>query len=150
MTSRFVERRQQNTWTLESAIIEAVAYFSLFQYPLTAWEIWSFLPGKGELLVVKREIERLVNEGKLQQRWGYYFLPGEAGTVDCRLERYPLTIAKIKRAKKVAKWLRWLPGIQFIALANVMGSYNLRADSDIDLFIVTRPGSLWFCRFWAN
>ena len=150
MTSRFVERRQQNTWTLESAIIEAVAYFSLFQYPLTAWEIWSFLPGKGELLVVKREIERLVNEGKLQQRWGYYFLPGETGAVDCRLERYPITIAKIKRAKKVAKWLRWLPGVQFIALVNVMGSYNLRADSDIDLFIVTRPGSLWFCRFWAN
>ena len=66
MTSRFVERRQQNAWTLESAIIETVVYFSLFQYPLTIWEIWSFLPDKEELLVVKREIEKLVDEGKLQ------------------------------------------------------------------------------------
>ena len=87
MTSRFVERRQQNTWTLESAIMETVAYFSLFQYPLVIWEIWSFLPEKEELLVVKREVERSAVEGKLQLRWGYYFLPGEAGAVDCRLER---------------------------------------------------------------
>lgn len=89
MTSRFVERRQQNTWTLESAIIEAVAYFSLFQYPLTAWEIWSFLPGKGELLVVKREIERLVNEGKLQQRWGYYFCLVRQGQLIADLSAIP-------------------------------------------------------------
>jgi len=150
MTSRFVERRQQNAWTLESAIRETVAYFSLFQYPLTLWEIWSFLPEKADLLAVKREVDRLVKEEKLYERWGYYFLPGEAGAVDCRAERYPITIAKIKRAKKVAKWLRWLPGIQFIGLANVMGSYNLRSDSDIDFFIITKPGSLWFCRFWAN
>ncbi|NCU44336.1 O-antigen ligase family protein [Candidatus Falkowbacteria bacterium] len=149
MVSRFIERRQQADWDLEAAILQAVAYFSLFKYPLSQWEVWSFLPHKAEILVVRQLLEQLVANGKLVKKWGYYFLPGQEAAVECRQQRYPAAIRKLKLAQRVANWLRWLPGVQFVALANLMGAYNLRAGGDIDLFIITRPGCLWVCRFWA-
>lgn len=149
MVSRFIERRQQADWGLEAAILQVVTYFSLFKYPLSQWEVWSFLPHKAEILVVRQLLEQLVANGKLVKKWGYYFLPGQEAAVECRQQRYPAAIRKLKLAQRVANWLRWLPGVQFVALANLMGAYNLRAGGDIDLFIITRPGCLWVCRFWA-
>lgn len=149
MVSRFIERRQQADWSLEAAIIQTIAYFSIFKYPLTEWELWSFLPQKAELIEVRQEVQRLLTSGQLAEKWGYYFLPGQMAIVNCRQQRYPVAIAKIKKAQRVANWLRWLPGVQFVALANLMGAYNLRAGGDIDLFIITKPNCLWFCRFWA-
>ena len=149
MVSRFIERRQQSDWNLEAAILQVAAYFSLFKYPLSQWEVWSFLPHQAELLAVRQCLDKMVQAGQLAEKWGYYFLPGQETAVICRQQRYPVAIQKIKRARRVVNWLRWLPGVQFVALANLMGSYNLRANGDIDLFIITRPGCLWFCRFWA-
>ena len=137
MVSRFIERRQQADWSLEAAIIQTIAYFSIFKYPLTEWELWSFLPQKAELIEVRQEVQRLLTSGQLAEKWGYYFLPGQTAIVDCRQQRYPVAIAKIKKAQRVANWLRWLPGVQFVALAKLMGAYNLRAGGDIDLFIIT-------------
>lgn len=149
MVSRFIERRQQADWNLEAAVLQTVAYFSLFKYPLSQWEVWSFLPHKAELLAVRQVLDELTVSGGLVERWGYYFLPGQEATVECRQQRYPSAVRKMKLARRVASWLAWLPGVQFIALANLMGTYNLRDGGDIDLFIITRPGCLWVCRFWA-
>ncbi|HQB50632.1 MAG TPA: O-antigen ligase family protein [bacterium] len=149
MVSRFIERRQQADWNLEAAIQQTIAYFSLFKYPLSQWEIWSFLPQKTDFNQVRTTVAKMVEQGLLMEKWGYYFLPGQSETVECRGQRYPMAIRKIKIAKRVVAWLRWLPGIRFVAVANLMGAYNLRDGGDIDLFIVAQPGCLWVCRFWA-
>lgn len=149
MASRFVERRQQADWNIEAAILQTVAYFSLFKYPISQWEVWSFLPYKADLLTVRRSLVQLVVTGRLAEKNGYYHLPGQEAVIECRQRRYPVSVDKFNKAQRIANWLRWLPGIQFVAVANLMGAYNLRAGGDIDLFIITRPGCLWVCRFWA-
>lgn len=149
MVSRFIERRQQADWDLEAAIRQTIAYFSLFKYPLSQWELWSFLPQKADFIEVRTAISKMVEQGVVAEKWGYYFLPGQDEAIDCRGQRYPMAIRKIKRAKHVAAWLRWLPGVRFVAIANLMGAYNLRDGGDIDLFIVVKPSCLWVCRFWA-
>ena len=149
MVSRFVERRQQADWNIEAAILQTVVYFSLFKYPLSQWEVWSFLPYKADLLTVRQSLAQLVAVGQLAEKNGYYYLPSQEAVIECRQQRYPVSVYKFKKAQRIANWLRWLPGVQFVALANLMGAYNLRASGDIDLFIITRPGCLWVCRFWA-
>lgn len=37
-----------------------------------------------------------------------------------------------------------------IAIVNSLSMYATHPDSDIDLFIVTRPGMIWFVRFFAT
>ena len=46
-------------------------------------------------------------------------------------------------------FLRLLPGVRLVALANSLGSYNLSDRGDIDLLIVVAPGSLWLSRLLA-
>ena len=54
------------------------------------------------------------------------------------------------------KWQKYIsklskiPGIEMIAIVNSLSMYATHEDSDIDLFIVTRPGMIWFVRFFAT
>ena len=37
-----------------------------------------------------------------------------------------------------------------MAICNSLSMYATHEDSDIDLFIVTKPGMLWFIRFFVT
>lgn len=43
-----------------------------------------------------------------------------------------------------------IPGIEMIAIVNSLSMYATHQDSDIDLFIITRPHMLWFVRFFVT
>lgn len=66
-----------------------------------------------------------------------------------RMNYYRIAQEKYKKAVRVIKFLRYAPGVKMIAVANSV-SQNLAAPaSDIDLFIVTRSGSVWTARFFC-
>jgi hypothetical protein len=48
--------------------------------------------------------------------------------------------------KKYVAKLAWIPGIEMVAVVNSLSMYTTHVDSDIDLFIITQPGMLWFVR----
>lgn len=43
-----------------------------------------------------------------------------------------------------------IPGIEMIAIVNSLSMYATHHDSDIDLFIITRPHMIWFVRFFVT
>lgn len=51
------------------------------------------------------------------------------------------------RAQKYIEKLTKIPGIEMIAIVNSLSMYATHEDSDIDLFIITKPRMLWFVRF---
>lgn len=51
------------------------------------------------------------------------------------------------RSQKYIGKLTWIPGIEMIAVVNSLSMYATHKDSDIDLFIVTKPCALWLVRF---
>lgn len=55
-----------------------------------------------------------------------------------------------KRAEKYIKKLAKIPGIEMIAIVNSLSMYATHKDSDIDLFIVTKPNMIWFVRFFST
>ncbi len=59
-------------------------------------------------------------------------------------------VALIQRGQKYISKLANIPGVEMIAVVNSLSMYATHPDSDIDLFIVTRPGMIWFVRFWAT
>jgi hypothetical protein len=59
-------------------------------------------------------------------------------------------ITLFERAKKYTAFLSYIPGVQMIAVVNSLSMYATHEDSDIDLFIVTRPGNIWFVRFFST
>ena len=52
-----------------------------------------------------------------------------------------------ERAQKYIKKLSRIPGIEMIAIVNSLSMYATHAGSDIDLFIVVKPGMIWLVRF---
>ncbi|NTW22910.1 hypothetical protein HGA34_05235 [Candidatus Falkowbacteria bacterium] len=124
-----------------------IAFFDLFNYPLTAREVWQsafgLAAGYDETL---QELDALVSEKRLAQAQAFYFLPGREELVTIRHERYNITSEKFKYALRAARLFRWLPWIKLITVGNLIGGHNLRRESDIDLLIVTAKGRLWASR----
>ena len=148
---------------LERSVLAAIAWFDLFDYPLTGWEVekWqidnrnggahSVRPNVGAIddrpySDVMSALQNLVDEKKLARKWGYYFLPGREEIIETRQRRYLLAREKFERARRVARWLRCVPFVRLVAVCNTLGYSNAAEESDIDLFLIVAPGKIWTAR----
>ncbi|RJO58957.1 hypothetical protein C4546_05160 [Candidatus Parcubacteria bacterium] len=136
---------------LESAILKTLVYFDIFAYPLTAWEIWKWLYGqKAEFFEVEKALQNSqALRGQLEMTSGFYHLASRGGTVRSRQDRYELALQKFQIAQPFIKKLSRLPYVKFVAICNSLGLFNAQGPSDIDLFIVVKPGHIWTARLLA-
>lgn len=130
---------------LRGAILRVVAFFDVFEFPLTATEIWKFCDyqcGLDEILSF------LNNDGDLlEERDGFYFLPGRESLYRQRQERSVIAKKKQKKALRIARIFSFIPWIKMIAISNVIGRNNMKEESDIDVFIITESKRIWITRF---
>jgi len=137
---------------LSESIRKTVAYFSLFNYPLTKEELFAFLwqpprLGYEDFLTGLAEAERV---GEVAARWGYYFFPGQDEAVENRRRRLVLSEEKMKLARRAAKKIRSTPFLRAIFVCNSVAAGLASPESDLDLFIITAPGRIWLVRFITN
>lgn len=138
---------------LVRAITATVAYFDIFDFPLTDWEIYKYLwcdgwQGGNGYLHIRQTLQRGVPQ--LEAAEGFYYLRGRGEIVALRKERQVLASKKQRRARLAARLLGLLPFIEGVAVCNSLAYDNVNRDSDIDLFIIASAGKLWTARFWAN
>ena len=137
---------------LEKDILNTIKYFNIFEYPLTAWECYHWLyskEGKVDYLKVEEVLKQFLSEKKVGMLDGFYFLPGKDIYVQTRQRRYLLSQLKFSIARRAVKIIRALPFIKYIAVCNSLAYNNTTADSDIDLFIITKAHAVWRGRFLA-
>lgn len=141
---------------LTTAILATLSYHDVFSYPLKRVELWRWLyfgkPVESRPDTIKREdfdqaLEQLVTSGTVERKGGYYFLKGREAIVLLRLERFELARKKWAIAERGAAILRTTPFIRFVAVCNTLAISNVRRDSDIDFFIITKDNRLWTSRF---
>lgn len=134
---------------LEKAIIKTIIYFDIFEFPLTLMEIWEDLYGlAASLEEVRVALETSAAlKTKINCQQGFYFLVGREATIRTRLSRYNIAERKFKKAKKISQILVLIPYVKLIAVCNNLALSNVRAESDIDLFIITSKGRIWITRF---
>jgi len=134
---------------LEQAILKTLAFFEIFNYPLTLVEIhkWLYHPAARYSLVEILQALKSDNlQDKVYQKFGFYFIAGHAGDVDIRLDRYSIAENKFRIARRFARWIDWLTFVKMIAVCNNVGYNNATAKSDIDYFIVVDRGRIWWSR----
>jgi len=138
---------------LDQAIIRTLAYHDVFDYPLTAAEIWRWLmPVAGDELgpistdTVAAALESLTVANQIAHPGDYFTLPARAEIVKIRAERFELNKKKWRRAKSAARFLEIVPFVKLVAVANTVALHNGKAESDIDLFIIIAPSHLWMSR----
>jgi hypothetical protein len=141
----------------ERAIIKIIAFFDLFDYPLSAWEIKKNLSGVDfwgrdnlKLSELGEVLKLIIAAGYLQSKNGFYFLPGREAIVAIRQRRYNYSKEKIKIARRYARVFKILPFVKMISLVNSIGAYNLKDEGDIDFFIITAPRRIWLARLFCT
>lgn len=137
-----------------NAILKTLAYFDVFDYPLTPLETWQWLyaedtlPRDISLRDIMIGLDELRTAGRVGTKHGFYFLTDRDTIVYTRMDRYRQAEYKYHRALQFIRWFRFVPFVRMIAVCNTLAYSNSRSEADIDLFIVTSPGRVWQARFW--
>lgn len=71
-------------------------------------------------------------------------------TLAIRHEPNEHELTLFRRTQKYIPSISWIPGIEMIAVVNSLSMYATHSDSDIDIFIVTKPGYLWLVRILST
>ena len=141
-------------------ILLTIKYFDMFDYPLKSEEVWQWLfnqqinkSNNQNIKNIKeefnRELEKFVKNKLIQEKNGYYFLPGRSDIINLRQARERSSLKKIKKAQRVVRLLGFIPGVKMIAICSNLGYLNAEKEADIDLFIVAQKGKIWSVRFWC-
>ncbi|MFA6296501.1 MAG: hypothetical protein WC663_04045 [Patescibacteria group bacterium] len=143
---------------LERAVLSAISYYDIFEYPLTSWEIfkWGY-DRKQETENRKQKIKLseinniLSNSEKIKNilchKNGFYFLNGREEIVEIRRQRYLLAQKRWKKLQRITTILQVVPFIKMIAGCNNLLINNIKPESDIDVFVVVKSGRMWMTRF---
>jgi hypothetical protein len=149
-----VSVQQSSSWldperpALERAILLTVAYADVFDYPLTATEIYRYLIGAA---ASPAAIQAALESGRLAPHTlsycdGYIMLPGREATAATRRRRASMAAQLWPLALRYGKVIAGLPFVRMVAVTGALAMDNVETGADIDFLIVTEPGRLWLCR----
>jgi hypothetical protein len=147
-TSRTDRRVIDISTELEQAMVATVAYSDIFDYPLRPAEIHRYLI---EQPATPESVERALAspataDGRLCVRDGYVTLAGREAIVATRAAREPDSARLWQEALRYGRIIAGLPFVRMVAITGELAMDNVQPESDIDYFIVTRPGRVWLCR----
>ncbi len=137
---------------LHNDILKTIAYFDIFGYPLTAGQIFSFLPRKVVSVAdVTLAADALVLKGKLSNEKQYFFLPtNDKRIVERRIVDEKRAKKMLSYAKIISAFIKRIPFIRGIFVTGSLSKDIATSSSDIDFMIVTAPERLWICRTWLS
>lgn len=135
---------------LSRSILCALAYFDIFDQPLTSFEIWKYLWNpkfSPSFEQFKNELQNLITTSKIAVQDGFYFLVGREKIILLRKEHWQISKKKLDKTRVLVKFFRHIPYLRGIFVCNRVASSTASVDSDIDLFIIAQAGRLWTVRF---
>ncbi|MDB5149025.1 MAG: hypothetical protein JWQ57_3045 [Mucilaginibacter sp.] len=127
-------------------ILETLAYFDLFNYPLTRGEVYIFLKNKYHYEDFDGALNCLLNEGKIYLFDRFYTLKNDHYLVVRRNDGNKKAGELIKIAGKIGNILVRFPYVRGIAISGSLSKNFADENSDIDLFIITAKNRLWIAR----
>lgn len=133
------------------SIIKTLVYADIFDYPLTADEINSWLIGqKYSAEKFHYQLNKATEKSNLIQKWqGFYFLPGRKSTVFARKLKQKHNRNKKKIAEHICRIIRLIPWVKLVGITGTLAMENADDDDDIDLMVITASKRLWLTRFFV-
>jgi len=123
---------------LDANEVSSLIYHDIFDYPLSLGELMKWRAGK-KLTINNEELT-------IKSRNGFYFFKGRDGIILKRLLRERISTRKFEIARKAGQILRLIPTIKMVAVTGALAMGNAEDESDIDLMIISKSGTLWTTR----
>jgi hypothetical protein len=131
---------------IKQNIIATLAYFDLFNYPLTGAEVYLFLKNKYSYESFDEGLKCLLVSGLIYQFDAFYMLKNDQYLAVRRVAGNKKAAELIKIAEKVGSILIKFPYVRGIAISGSLSKNFADENSDIDLFIITAKNRLWVAR----
>ena len=133
----------------DTAIKNTLAYRAVFKYPMSFYQLGTFLITEKILdyEIFSKELTKLCKNRSVKVKGSKYFLTG------FKPVSWPLRTKQsheqIKKIGPVIKLLEIIPWIKLCAITGSAAAYNLSNKDDIDIFVITKPKRLWITRFFT-
>lgn len=135
---------------LQKSIFQTIAFFDLFDYPLTAEEIQTYLYNYKKPVHIK-EIKGVLGEmDSVEKIHDYYVRKGRTRLAGARKTRKFIAEKFWGRVRQYGQYLCQAPFVEMLAVCNNLAYNNPTEQSDIDLFIVIKEGRMWLARVWVT
>ncbi len=136
---------------LQSAILELLQNYAQCEYPLSLEQIYRMSTVKIHREELIETLQRMLHQQLISihetHRW--YTIRGHEITFQRREERLDISKEKKEKLNNFIKLLCICPGIYTIILTGSLALNNAKGDDDIDLMIITAPGTMFLGRLYA-
>ena len=129
--------------SVSSSIFITVAYADVFDYPLLAEEVRRRMVGTS-LRHIPPYIPGVIRVSYAGEM--FFALAGRSRIVATRIRRRVESTPKWNTVRAVAQVFRWIPTVCLVGVTGGLSVDNARKNDDIDLFFVTKRGTLWSTR----
>jgi len=136
----------KNLSEIKENILATLAYFDMFNYPLTGAEVYLFLKKKYPYEEFEDALRCLTIGGVIHQFDRFYTLKKDHYPIIRRNDGNKKAAELIKVAEKVGSILIRFPYVRGIAISGSLSKNFADEFSDIDLFIITAKNRLWIAR----
>jgi len=131
---------------IKKNILATLAYFDLFNYPLTMEEVFLFLPAKYDQEEFGYNFRSMIIDRLIYKFDKFYTLKNDPFLIERREKGNIKAASLIRIAKKVSNLLIRFPYVRGIAISGSLSKNFADESSDIDLFIITAKNRLWIAR----
>ncbi len=127
-------------------VLQTILYFSLFHYPLTLEEIFSFSKST-DIEKTKGALQLLVKQGVIHYQDSFYFYENNVSLIERRIHGNDNAKAIFKKATSVSNFISKFPYVEGVGISGSLskGYYDTK-NGDIDFFIITKKNRLWISR----
>ncbi len=131
---------------VQTNILKVLAYFDIFQYPLTIAEIRQFLGSRADENDVEHGLQKLVSDQVIFYHQGFYSLQDNTLLTYRRREGNWRAGKLLPKAYKIGRFLYRFPFVRGVCISGSLSKNFADENADIDFFIITRANRLWITR----
>jgi hypothetical protein len=132
---------------LSKSILKTLLYFDMFKYPLTAEEVFLHLQTNHVTdRDVQEELKTMSKQSLVYPLDNFYSIQNNI-SLEARRKKGNLLAKKyLKIAEKKARLIASFPFVIAVMASGSLSKEYMDEKSDLDFFIVTKPGRLWIAR----
>ena len=126
-------------------ILKWLAYFDVFQHPLTSKELAQLCSCDVE--VIKEQVEHLEKERRCFIHGDYVSINSDVETlVEQRKFKEDEAGKYFSKLPRYVRLIRKFPFVKGIAISGSLSKNVMYEDGDVDYFIITQENRMWLCR----
>ncbi len=132
---------------LAESILRTILYYDIFNYPLKADEVYRFLPTKHlPKSTIEFELKELSAKGYIFQFGDLFSVQNKNELAQRRIAGNDEATKLLEVAKRKGKFISSFPFVRGVLASGSLSKGYMDENSDLDFFIITKPGRLWIAR----